>query len=220
MCGFMVYVDQFTGFVFNNDSMIGHLNQNELAIIKCLIDREGEVVSKDSLLVVGWPGRIVVPNSVNMAIKNIRTILARVTNEPLVVTIPREGYRLLPGVISVRNAEEGVIVSSDVTSLTKSTSKSLLDSHFFRWAKAVYRPVLSLRSIFFCVLVVILWVGVVSLFRDRAPLHCIDRKNITVCTVESVSLSQSVLDNAPSDSGIYIYGIDPVTGKGIYEKNH
>ncbi|MGY3863529.1 winged helix-turn-helix domain-containing protein [Aeromonas lacus] len=215
----MVYVDQFTGSVFNGDSVIGHLNQNELAIIKCLIEREGEVVSKDALLVVGWPGRIVVPNSVNMAIRNIRTILTKVTNEPLVVTLPREGYRLLPGVISMRATEEGVaMISSDMTSLT--TSKSLLDSHFFRWVKVFYRPVLSLRFIFFSVLVVMLWVGVVSLFRDRAPFHCVEHKNITVCTVDSVSLSQSILENAPSDSGTYIYGIDPVTGEGIYEKKH
>ncbi|MFM5592494.1 transcriptional regulator [Aeromonas veronii] len=215
----MVYVDQFTGFVFSGDSVIGHLNQNELAIIKCLIEREGEVVSKDALLVVGWPGRIVVPNSVNMAIKNIRSILLKVTNEPLIVTLPREGYRLLPGVISMRAAEDGsVAIASESTSIT--TGKSLLDSHFVRWVKAFYQPVLSFRFIFLGVVVAILWAAVVSLLRDREPLHCVEYKNITVCTVESVGLSPSVLEGAPSDSGTYIYGIDPVTGKGIYEKKH
>lgn len=216
----MVYVDSITGFVYHGESFIGHLNQSELAIVKCLIAQQGEVVSRDDLLLAGWPGRIVVSNSVNMAIKNIRLILSKASNEAVIVTLPREGYRLIPNYIELSYNTVSSSQSEGGASEASGALSRSLNVHFFRWFNYLHSKILSWRFLFFIFILFALWLTMVQFFIARDPLHCVDHKAVKICTVESKGLTQYVLDNAPSEPGTYIYGLDPVTGKGVYEKKN
>lgn len=70
------------------------LSYAEMAILIALIDAKGEVVSRDELMALGWPGKIVVPNSLNMAILALRRSLHSFGLSENIVTVPRVGFRL------------------------------------------------------------------------------------------------------------------------------
>ncbi|WP_447831034.1 winged helix-turn-helix domain-containing protein [Aeromonas salmonicida] len=70
------------------------LSYAEVAIMIALINAKGEVVSRDELMSLGWPGKIVVPNSLNMAILALRRSLNSFGISEYIVTIPRVGFRL------------------------------------------------------------------------------------------------------------------------------
>lgn len=86
--------DRISGRIFCNEAEIGRLNYSERLIFELLISERNKIVNKEVLLATGWPERIVVPNSLTIAIRNIRGALERagVYNEP--ETIPKMGYRL------------------------------------------------------------------------------------------------------------------------------
>lgn len=91
--------DVDSGRIFQSDRCIAKLNYSERLILECLMQNSGEIVSKDKLLEVGWPNRVVVPNSLNIAIRTIRAALqsAGVEGEP--ETVPRHGYKISPCVV-------------------------------------------------------------------------------------------------------------------------
>lgn len=86
--------DEASGKIYSNGAELGRLNYNERLLFSMLITERNKIIPKDALLAAGWPERIVVPNSLNIAIRNIRSVLERagVYNEP--ETVPKMGYRL------------------------------------------------------------------------------------------------------------------------------
>ncbi|WP_279487832.1 winged helix-turn-helix domain-containing protein [Aeromonas veronii] len=77
------------------------MNVSERNILGELIASGGETCSKERLLEVGWPGRIVVPAALNISIKNIRAALKNADMDRILVTVPREGYTLEPDFILI-----------------------------------------------------------------------------------------------------------------------
>jgi TolB-like protein/DNA-binding winged helix-turn-helix (wHTH) protein len=63
-----------------------------LEVLRQLLLRAGEVVTKDELLDAIWPGVTVVDGSLATAVSKLRRALG--TDEGIVVTVPRIGYRL------------------------------------------------------------------------------------------------------------------------------
>ncbi|HEH9404383.1 TPA: winged helix-turn-helix domain-containing protein [Aeromonas bestiarum] len=77
------------------DNLISkRLSYAEVAILIALIEAKGEVVNRDILMSQGWPGKIVVPNSLNMAILALRRALDTFGLGDNIITIPRGGFRL------------------------------------------------------------------------------------------------------------------------------
>ena len=70
------------------------LSYAEMAILIALIDAKGNAVSRDKLMILGWPGKIVVANSLNMAISSLRRMLRELEIGNVIVTIPKVGFRL------------------------------------------------------------------------------------------------------------------------------
>ncbi len=70
-----------------------------LEILIELLERSGEVVTKDQLLDAVWPGLAVVEGSLSTAVHKLRKAL-RDDGSSIVVTVPRVGYRL--GVAATR----------------------------------------------------------------------------------------------------------------------
>ncbi|QSR71980.1 winged helix-turn-helix domain-containing protein [Aeromonas jandaei] len=217
--GFMIKIDSNIGFVIFDGENIGTFNSSELAIVVYLIKREGQVVSKDELLAAGWPNRVVVSNSVNMAIKSIRTTFARATQEQVILTIPREGYRLMPGFI---------VLTSDVETETETeTETDSIETTRAKVKKDIVKKNYILNRgnrisyywIVFLIISAILWVSFFKIFLLERNLACVTLKDKVVCATEGVDLSKDILKNAPS-GGTYIYGIDPISGDGVYERKN
>lgn len=97
--GKVVEFESDSGKIFHDNRCIAKLNYSERLILSHLVEKSGMIVSKDKLLEIGWPGRVVVPNSLNIAVRTIRDALqsAGIEGEP--ETIPKLGYKLSVDVV-------------------------------------------------------------------------------------------------------------------------
>ena len=77
----------------------------ESSVLRRLVEEDGEVVSRDELIVDGW-GRpdIIGPNSLPVAITNLRKILD--LNNIKITNVPRKGYRIDLSEIQWAQAQE------------------------------------------------------------------------------------------------------------------
>lgn len=66
----------------------------ELYILKEMYNNKGQAVSRDKLLSTGWNGRIVSPNSIPVAIANLRRVFREITGNELIFTVKGFGYGL------------------------------------------------------------------------------------------------------------------------------
>jgi TolB-like protein/DNA-binding winged helix-turn-helix (wHTH) protein len=77
-----------------------------MRLLTCLAAREGEVVTTDDLLAEVWGGVVVTQDSVYQAVASLRRVLGDDPKSPTyVVTVPRQGYRLIAAVDRSLGAE-------------------------------------------------------------------------------------------------------------------
>lgn len=81
-----------SGDLLKDDKWLGRLNNSEYGVITCLYENKDKIVSHDELLTAGWPSKIVAPNSLNVAIKNIRTHLGKAHFEGVIETHVKKGF--------------------------------------------------------------------------------------------------------------------------------
>jgi len=103
--------------VFEVDLQVGELRDGErtvllqeqpLRILKMLIERGGELVTREEIKRKFWPNNTVVEfdHSINAAIRKLRRALDDSADDPRYIeTIPRRGYRLMVPVERVVCAE-------------------------------------------------------------------------------------------------------------------
>lgn len=77
------------------------LEHKPLAVLEQLLIHAGETVTKEQLLESVWPGTTVVDGSLATAISKLRKCLEE-GSEPIIITVPRVGYRLAVSVQSSR----------------------------------------------------------------------------------------------------------------------
>lgn len=78
--------------LFVNEKSAGRLNFAESKVITMLASAGGDILDKHQLLDNGWPSKIVSPNSLNVAIKNIRGCLDSVDCQDVIITHPKRGF--------------------------------------------------------------------------------------------------------------------------------
>ena len=104
-------------------------------VLRVLVERAGETVTRDELRHVLWPGETFVDfdNGLNVAIKKIRRVLGDSASSPrFVETIPRRGYRFLAPVIPT--TAEGVDVAQEpARSAPAKTSEAFSGAPLRRW---------------------------------------------------------------------------------------
>jgi eukaryotic-like serine/threonine-protein kinase len=74
------------------------LQEQPLQVLRMLIEREGELVTRDEIKKKLWPNDTIVEfdHSINTAIKNLRRVLGDSADEPKYIeTVARRGYRLM-----------------------------------------------------------------------------------------------------------------------------
>jgi DNA-binding winged helix-turn-helix (wHTH) protein/tetratricopeptide (TPR) repeat protein len=76
-----------------------HLTPKAFAVLQCLVERHGRLVTKDLLLESVWPGTIVGDAVLKVCVREIRKALGdRVGAPRFVATVHRRGYRFIAGV--------------------------------------------------------------------------------------------------------------------------
>ncbi|MEQ2354422.1 winged helix-turn-helix domain-containing protein [Pseudoalteromonas piscicida] len=66
------------------------------ALLRLLIANKGQVVTRDAILDIVWPGTIVSDNSVSQLVVQLRKLLGDSSNEPKIIkTVPRLGYQCI-----------------------------------------------------------------------------------------------------------------------------
>jgi DNA-binding winged helix-turn-helix (wHTH) protein len=79
------------------------LTDRQSDVLACLIDRHGEVVSKDDLIGAAWGGIAVGDNSLEQIISDLRRLLGDTTQSPTFIqTVARRGYRFRADVTETR----------------------------------------------------------------------------------------------------------------------
>ena len=75
------------------------LTPKAFAVLQCLAERHGQLVTKDFLLESVWPGTVVGDAVLKVCVREIRKALGdRVGAPRFVATIHRRGYRFIAGV--------------------------------------------------------------------------------------------------------------------------
>ncbi|WP_320711597.1 winged helix-turn-helix domain-containing protein [Enterobacter asburiae] len=131
-----IYIQSKTGDVFFREECVGYLNLSERRVLRCLMDSNGENMSKETLIAVGWPGRVTVSNSLNMAIKKIRKISSSLGYENVIVTVSRIGFCLPDNSVFVffdNEGGEGEIMSDFFPGSNKIENKSVLPAASFEF---------------------------------------------------------------------------------------
>src|SRR6266849_2069193 len=75
------------------------LTPKAFAVLHCLAERHGELVTKDVLLERVWPGTVVGDAVLKVCVREIRKALGDQVSAPrFVATVHRRGYRFIAGV--------------------------------------------------------------------------------------------------------------------------
>lgn len=110
-------VDTASGEMVRDGESV-RLDPRTLRLLLCLAGRAGELVSADELLSQVWPGVIVTPDSVHQAIASLRRVLGEAS---YIVTVPRQGYKLVAEVGPWRAPDE-LPVQAEVAAPAEATA--------------------------------------------------------------------------------------------------
>ena len=69
------------------------LGQRAVALLRLLLARAGEPVTKDMLIEAAWPGLAVEENNLTVQIAALRKVLDEADGAGWIETLPRRGYR-------------------------------------------------------------------------------------------------------------------------------
>src|SRR5579859_5024339 len=96
-----------------------HLREQPFLILSMLLERPGEIITREEIQKILWPNDTVVEfeHSINAAIKALRGALGDDADNPrFVETLPRRGYRFIAPVVAAvsdRRPDDAVFVAPD-----------------------------------------------------------------------------------------------------------
>ena len=83
------------GCIERGDEIV-HVNPRPLAVLECLADAQGEVVTRDELFDAVWPGVIVTDDALTQCVVELRRAFGDSASDPQVIkTVPKVGFCLL-----------------------------------------------------------------------------------------------------------------------------
>jgi serine/threonine protein kinase/tetratricopeptide (TPR) repeat protein len=122
-------LDLRSGELRANDQTIV-LQEQPLQILRMLVEREGDLVSREEIRKRLWPNDTIVEfdHSINAAIKNLRRALGDSADEPnYIETLARRGYRLMVPVERVRTDDSsGAVAVADGAAVRLQPEPSLI----------------------------------------------------------------------------------------------
>lgn len=83
-----------------------HLAPKAMAVLQCLADAGGEVVSRDELFDAVWPNAAISDDALTQQIMDLRKAFGDSAHEPkFIETIPKQGFRLIPPVLPLQTGK-------------------------------------------------------------------------------------------------------------------
>ncbi len=93
------------------------LNPKTFDLLLLLIERGGEVLSKDELLEKVWAGQFVEENNLTVQVSALRKILGERKGEHrFIVTVPGKGYKFVANVLTPAGEEKEIVINSHTVS--------------------------------------------------------------------------------------------------------
>jgi DNA-binding winged helix-turn-helix (wHTH) protein/tetratricopeptide (TPR) repeat protein len=108
-------LDPATGSLWRHDQLVP-LPPKPLAVLTCLVEQAGQMVTKEVLLDAVWPGLGVTEGVLKGCIRQIRQVLGQTAGTPqYIVTVHRRGYRFVAPVTPVTPAGSTPTASTEVS---------------------------------------------------------------------------------------------------------
>jgi TolB-like protein/DNA-binding winged helix-turn-helix (wHTH) protein len=111
-------LDQRGGGLFRRDENGGitpvPIGARALDVLGALVERAGDVITRDEIIAAAWPEAVVEDNNLNMQIAALRRALDdSATGTSCIQTVPRRGYRFVAPVLRDRRPAPSVAQLSD-----------------------------------------------------------------------------------------------------------
>jgi DNA-binding winged helix-turn-helix (wHTH) protein/Tol biopolymer transport system component len=98
--------------LLKNDGPVA-LNPKAFELLLLLVERGGEILSKDELLEKVWPGQIVEENNLTVQISALRKVLGeRKQEHRFIVTVPGTGYKFVAEIEPSADEEKEIVIES------------------------------------------------------------------------------------------------------------
>ncbi|PSV14695.1 transcriptional regulator [Photobacterium kishitanii] len=96
---------------YTNQEATTKLSASETKILQFLIDNSGEIISREKLLEIGWPDKVVVPNSLNVAIANLRKAFK--SKSEIIITIKGAGFTIANNTFIQQQFQPEIVVDNE-----------------------------------------------------------------------------------------------------------
>ncbi|WP_299012855.1 winged helix-turn-helix domain-containing protein [uncultured Photobacterium sp.] len=170
------------------------LSPSEANILSYLVDRNGQLVSKDELIAFGWKGRVVGNNSLNVAIHNLRKVLS-VSEDIKLENIPRRGYVYSSSYIEYDNRE---VVSKNKERVNINVRhENLISRKTFQFIRLM---ILVFANLVFFRFYLMTYIDVVDVEckRNHLGIACYSKDSAIGAHVDDISKGVSVLSELNS----------------------
>ncbi|MBM0417047.1 winged helix-turn-helix domain-containing protein [Aeromonas veronii] len=201
----MISLNESSGELIWDGTVIAQLSSSEIQVLQCLLERPDELVEKEILLEAGWPSKVVQQNSLTGAIKNIRKALAEITDGPIIETRHRKGYIFHPAANQNIEFDSSIDnLASNQESPTEAISSDSINE------QNIYKPGAILANIIFysAFTALALW----SLFITTldTPIHCNKINKANLCGYSELSDTdiKYIEQTVGESEGTYLYGYD------------
>lgn len=134
-----IRVDKENGILRSCD-LVFYLSKNECLMLELLYENSDSVISIENIIKSSWPGKVVSPISVPVAIKHIRDILKKCIATQVIVTHKGVGYSFIKSEIK--------IIFSHVDNYTE--KGNTLNTNFFRLLPMGHPRGLCILFFLFC----------------------------------------------------------------------
>ena len=187
-------------------------------LLCCLLERNGEVISKDELLEKIWPGQFVEENNLTVQISNLRKIFGdRKGRHSFIATIPGRGYSFIAEVSRGEIAQGILIESETVSEIIVETEEIAQPSPAVRIESGHRRP-RRLRALFAgTVILLVAVVGSAFLYsgstsnvpaaRDFRIRQLTNSGNVSVATISSDGKLFAYVTRERQDQALYVGSI-------------
>ncbi|PJG60352.1 winged helix-turn-helix domain-containing protein [Aeromonas cavernicola] len=200
-----------TGDVTYQGTIVGQLNASESLVLQCLIDHPGELITKEALLEIGWPGKVVLPNSLTVAIKNIRKILLAVATDDFIETRHRKGY-IFHAIQPLDTPEGSLALTSYPTAANGILPLTVNDTPDADGVPSslIKRASVVLIELFFYSVIILLSLWSLFLFTLDTPLFCQEINQAIFCGYSELDRHEldHLEETSSNDEGVYLYGYD------------
>lgn len=207
----------FSGQLYKRGRRV-HLQDQPFRILSLLLERPGEVVTRDELRKELWPEGTFVDfdEGIDTALRKLRHALGDSANSPIFIeTVPRRGYRFIAPIICSDGSGNGVLPGTDAsTPSDRTTEADSLAANSDRSVKVGAPPsrrVMSIRIAAYSAAVFLVLIAMAFRLHSRWSPKARLSVNLRQLTINSIE--NPVTSGAISPDGKYLAFVD---AKGIH----